>query len=141
MGMERRDRDGVAGRNEGESEERKVATEQDRRRQQDEAKANRRKAGVQGKRWCGRTWRDRMGDGAAGREMMWQNETKVRAKKGRWRQNKTGDGNRTKQKQIGERRVCRAKDGAAGHGGQDGNGVSGQDKKRTPGKGCAGVRN
>ena len=57
--------------------------------------------------------------------------------------------------------MCRAKDGAAGHGvteqemvWQDENGVtgqemavrtrdgvSGQDKKRTPGKGCAGVRN
>ena len=55
-----------------------------------------------------------MGGGGDGTGMVWQDETKVRAKKGRWRQNKTGDGNRTKQKQIGERRVCRAKDGAAG---------------------------
>ena len=115
-----------------------------------------------------------MGGGGDGTGMVWQDETKVREEKGRWRQNKTGDGNRTKQKQIGERRVCRAKDGAAGrewrdrmrdgaagHGvteqemvWQDENGVtgqemavrtrdgvSGQDKKRTPGKGCAGVRN
>ena len=105
----------------------------------------------------------------AGRNEGESEERKVRAKKGRWRQNKTGDGNRTKQKQIGERRVCRARDGAAGRKWcgrtgdsvtgqemvqQDGNGVSGQemavrtrdgvsgkDKKRTPGKGCAGVRN
>ena len=55
-----------------------------------------------------------MGGGGDGTGMVWQDETKVRAKKGRWQQNKTGDGNRTKQKQIGERRVCRARDGAAG---------------------------
>ena len=77
-----------------------------------------------------------MGGGGDGTGMVWQNETKVRAKKGRWRQNKTGDGNRTKQKQIGERRVCRA-----GMAVRTRDGVSGQDKKRTPGKGCAGVRN
>ena len=54
----------MAERNEGESEERKVAIKQERPRQQDEAKANRRKAGVQGKRWCGKT-----GNDVAGREM------------------------------------------------------------------------
>lgn len=97
-----------------------------------------------------------MGGGGDGTGLVWQDETKVRAKKGRWQQNKTGDGNRTKQKQIGERQVCRAGDGAAGRKwcGRTGDsvtgqemavrtrdGVSGKDKKRTPGKGCAGVRN
>ena len=55
-----------------------------------------------------------MGGGGDGTGMVWQDDAKVREEKGRWRQNKTGDGNRTKQKQIGERRVCRARDGAAG---------------------------
>ena len=45
----------VAERCEGKRGERTVAIKQERPRQQDEAKANRRKAGVQGKRWCGRT--------------------------------------------------------------------------------------
>ena len=79
----RLDRDGVAGRNEGESEERKVATEQDRRRnrtkqkQIGERRVCRAKDGA-----AGREWRDRMRDGAAGhgvteQEMVWQDENGV----------------------------------------------------------------
>ena len=40
---------------------------------------------------AGWEWSDRAGDGAARREMMWQNDAKVREEKGRWQQNKTGD--------------------------------------------------
>ena len=81
-----------------------------------------------------------MGGGGDGTGMVWQDDAKVREEKGRWRQNKTGDGNRTKQKQIGERRVCRAKDGAAGREWRDRmrDGAAGREWRDRAGDGVAG---
>ena len=83
--------DGAAGRNEGKREEKTVATKQERPRQQDEAKADReRRMCRTGMARQGRTWRDRAKDGAARREMVWQNETKRAERTGQGRATVTG---------------------------------------------------
>ena len=80
---------------------------------------------------------------------MEQDDAKVREEKGRWRQNKTGDATgRSKSKSekggcAGQEMVRQDGNGATGQemAVRTRDGVSGKDKKRTPGKGCAGVRN
>ena len=63
-----------------------------------------------------------MGGGGDGTGMVWQDETKVRAKKGRWQQNKTGDAT-GRSKSKSEKGGCAGQEMVR----QDGNGVAGRE--------------